>query len=63
MIKPPPPPPPPPLRPKYRQRVILHEGARPFKAALDEAVQDGWTIEQVTVNSQSNCWLAIVGKV
>lgn len=53
---------PPPPRPKYRQRVILQEGGRAFKTALDEAIQDGWSIEQIAVNSESNYWIGIVGK-
>ena len=54
---------PPPPRPKYMQRVILQEGSRAFKTALDEAIQDGWTIEQIAVNSESNYWMGIVGKI
>lgn len=50
-------------RPKYRQRVILQEGGRSFKTALDEAIQDGWNIEQIAVNSESNYWIGVVGKI
>ena len=52
----------PPPRPKYVQRVILQEGGRAFKTALDEAIRDGWSIEQIAVNSESNYWIGIVGK-
>lgn len=50
-------------RPKYRQRVILQAGGQAFKTALDDALRDGWTIEQIGVNSEANHWIGIVGKV
>lgn len=48
--------------PKYRQRVILQDGGWAFKTALDEALRDGGTIEQIAVNSASNYWMGIVGR-
>ena len=40
----------------------MHAGTQPFKQAVDEAIQNGWTIEQVVCNSETNAWLAVLGK-
>jgi len=45
-----------------KQRVIIADSLRYMDSQLDTALRDGWLIQQVVVNSDSNNWLAVVYK-
>lgn len=43
-----------------KQKTIMQTSAREMKILLDEAIRMGWLIHSVTVNSETNCWFAVL---
>jgi hypothetical protein len=43
-----------------KQKTIMQTNAREMKNCLDEAIRMGWLIHSVIVNSETNCWFAVL---
>lgn len=43
-----------------KQKTIIEVRAQDMKQSLDEAIRMGWLVQSVTVNSETNCWLAVL---
>lgn len=43
-----------------KQKIIIEDKATDFKQSLDTAIQMGWLVHSVTVNSETNYWLAVL---
>ena len=45
-----------------KQNVLHEQGGTAIKEAIQQAIRDGWTVQSVTVNSDTNHWIVIVAK-
>lgn len=43
-----------------KQKTLIESSAQDMKASLDVAIRFGWLVQSVTVNSETNCWLAVL---
>lgn len=43
-----------------KQKTLMEASAQGMKASLDAAIQMGWLVQSVTVNSETNCWIAVL---
>lgn len=43
-----------------KQKIIIQDKAIDFKQSLEAAIQTGWLVHSVTVNSETNYWLAVL---
>ena len=48
------------LKANPKQKIIIQDKAIDFKQSLDTAIQMGWLVHSVTVNSETNYWLAVL---
>lgn len=53
----------PPRKFKNRQCTIAYAGVVPFQEALDKAIAQGWIVQQIVCNSETNQWLALLTKM
>jgi hypothetical protein len=43
-----------------KQKILMESRSSDIRDALNVAIQMGWLVQSVTVNSDTNCWIAVL---